>query len=329
MEAIYNEFYQLVTSRPHSRANDYIKIDCPSCGDRRKRGGLVSTPTGGFRYNCFNGGCEWNQPTGWEPGNGLVGRVRTLFDDLGGAIGNLPLADLIPRRNDTDPQKPKQDRLEVATKFPEISMPPGTMMLEEALAVDPRAEPVFDYLMDRSPMFAEVDFPFMWSPTHPEHLLVPYLHFDNTIVGYMGRHITATKGSQRFIQRVSTNYMFNQYLLSRRTQKYVLVVESPLDAILIQGVGSRENRLTQKQINLLRVTSSQPVMIPDRKPEEAKPYLKAAEENDWFVSVPDWPYKDVGDAVKRMGLLNAITAITSSMTKNYTLARTRIGLGTA
>lgn len=330
MTAIFDEFQNLVLSRPHYRANDYINISCPACGDRRKRGGFVPSVTGGFRYNCFNGGCEYNQPTGWEPGNGLVGRIRRLFEQLGGSVGNLPLADLVPTNHINGTKAGEAPvRHDVAVKFPDVSMPEGTMFLDEALASDARAEPIFDYLVQRSPMFVETNYPFMWTPKHPNHLMVPYLHFDGQIVGYMGRKVTATKGADRFLQRAAPNYMFNQYLLKGRSSKYVFVMESPLDAILMRGIATRENRLTQKQINLLGMTASTPVLIPDRKITEAEPYFKAAQDNDWPVAVPDWPYKDVGDAVQKMGLLNAVSAITSSITTNYTLARVTLGRGTA
>lgn len=328
MSRIYDEFLSLVSSRPNYRARGFININCPACGDKRKRGGFAPTETGGFRYFCFNGGCTFStEPTGWEPGNGLYGRVRSLFEMLGGNIRNIPVQDML-RQNNTSTGMPREERAEVVTKFRKMDMPKGSILIEEAVEEDERAIAVLNYLNNRSPLLLGAH-PFMWSPIHPEHLLVPYVHH-GTIVGYMGRHIGESAGQKRFLQRSRPDYMFNQHLLSKGAGKYAYVLESPLDAILMQGVATKENRLTKRQVNLLKSCGKEPVLIPDIKKGEAAPYVTTAEENDWFISVPEWPngftFKDVGEAIQRIGLLATIEAITSSMTKNYASAKIKLGV---
>lgn len=318
MSVILDEFSALIHGRKHTKSREWTNINCPACGDTRwpGRGGFYTTETGGFRYSCFNGGCPYNtKPTGWEPGNGLVGRVKELFELLGGDIKRIPSSERLPK-NSKNKKRTKNDS--VVTTFPDASLPPNTMMLEDVYQVDDRAERVMAYLFDRSPVFIDIDFPFMWSSKYPNYLIVPYIHYDDQIVGYMGRNIDKEDGGGRFIQRAPRDYMFNQYQLTKGTGKYVYVMESPLDAVLFDGLGTRDNRLSQRQINLLNKTSRQPVLIPDLKDGEWGPYLKAAKENNWLVSVPEWKYKDPGEAVHDLGLLNTIDMVTSSMTKNYT-----------
>lgn len=81
-------------------ASGWIKFDCPACGDRRQRGGLLVTPSGGFRFRCFNAGCEFERaPTGWEPGNRFAGRPRRLFELLGGDVTEINFEYMIRRLN--------------------------------------------------------------------------------------------------------------------------------------------------------------------------------------------------------------------------------------
>ncbi len=325
MSKIFDEFQNLVMSRPHYVSRGFYNVDCPACGDNRKRGGFAPTDTGGFRYKCFNGGCPYNeQPTGWEEGNGLTGRARQLFETLGGDIRSIPTSELMRKRR-TNADGVAEPRLSLATKFNDAAMPAGTMLLEDAAERHTDAEECMAYLWERSPMFLEVDFPFMWSHKHPQHVLVPYLHYNDQIVGYMGRHITATHGAERFIQRAPRDYMFNQYTIPKLTGKYVFVVESPLDAILLQGVATRENRLTTKQINLLKICGKEPVLVPDLHTGEAKPYMDVAEENNWLVAAPEWDYKDPGEAIQQMGLLTTIEGLTASMTRRYKRLKIRLG----
>ena len=158
---------------------------------------------------------------------------------------------------------------------------------------------------------------------------MPYLYYNDKIVGYMGRNIKRKQGKNRFIQKAPADYMFNQHLLNLQSGKYAFIVESPLDAIAINGLATRESRLTQKQINLLKIGGKEPVLIPDLKKGEWEPYLTTAEENVWFISVPDSKRnfgKDVGDSVKQNGLLYTLESLTQGMTKNYTKARMQLSM---
>ena len=245
---------------------------------------------------------------------------------FGGDIRDIPVKDMMKRREstvDADGNTVVKPKLTIVTKFPDTKLPKGVMLLDNASESSRAAEEVMAYLWERSPLFLESDFPFMWSPKHPEHLLIPYIHYDDQIVGYLGRHIDVASGDGRFIQRSPSDYMFNQYLMNANDQKYLYVMESPLDAILMQGIATRDNRLTKRQINLLNTTHRQPVLIPDLHTGEASAYITAAEDNNWLIAAPDWEYKDPGEAIHRIGLLNTIEAITESMTNNYSRAKIR------
>lgn len=315
MSKILEEFQSLILSRTKYKARGFDNINCPSCGDTRARGGFAKTETGGFRYFCYNGGCSFNNPTGWEPGNGLGGRVRELFELLGGSVRNIPISEL--RKAAALGGRRQNEEDEVAMSFSERDLPKGSMLLEDAAEENEKALEVLNYLNVRSPLFMETNHPFVWSPEHPDYVIIPFVHYRDKIVGYMGRNIHKKSGAGRFIQQAPSDYMFNQHLLSQDAGKYIIVTESPMEAILLQGVGVRENRLTKKQINLLNSCGRIPILVPDQLADESKPFLDAAKENDWYVSVPDFGGKDAGVSIQNRGLLWTVEQIMSERTKDY------------
>lgn len=325
MSKILDEFSSLIQGRFRYRARGFDNINCPACNDKRGRGGFARTDSGGFRYSCYNGGCPYNiQPTGWEPGNGLVGRTRALFELLGGSIKNIPISELrrAGNRNILDGRgnvigRKTDEEMEVATSFPSVDPPRGSMLLEDAALEDDRAQAALDYLNHRSPLYIESDHPFLWSPEHPDHVILPFIHYKDQIVGYLGRHVNKSAGAGRFIQKVPPDYMFNQHLLSQGQGRYVIVTESPMEAVLLRGVGVRENRLTQKQINLLNNCGRTPILVPDQISDESKAFLATAKDNDWFVSAPDFGGKDAGVGIQKRGLLWTLEQIMSEKTKDY------------
>lgn len=324
---ITDRFHDLIHGRPHYSARGFTNIDCPACGDRRKRGGFAPTTTGGWRYYCYNGGCTFHeQPTGWEPGNGLFGRPLKLFHMLGGKLRDIPFSERV-RKNKALIRDRRgnvvgiEEDLDVVTRFHPCELPEGSDLLAEQAEKYPAARMVLNYLNQRGPFLID-KYPFCWTQKLPNTLLIPYVH-GNIIVGYLGRNIYAKEGDpNRFIQRAPTDFMFNQNSLNS-DEINTIVVEAPLDAIAVEGVATRGSKFTQKQVNLLRVSGKEPILVPDFKRGEWGNYLETAETYQWSISIPDWAgkLKDVGESITRNGLLFTTVSIVQGATKNYKQAR--------
>ncbi len=336
MTDILDEFRLAIPANRRVSPGGWTNICCPACGDRRFRGGVSYTPTGGWRYYCFNGGCEFNsQPTGWEPGNGFGGRSRKLFELMGGDIRRIPLAERM-RWSTTKFSKDGSiieggKDLEVVHTFPEVDLPEGCELLRDIYLDSTTASKVMVYAHGRMGTDFVRNFPLYWTEKYPYYVIMPYFHYKEKIVGYLGRHIYRTSGPKRFIQRAPTDYLFNQHLLNTYSARYLFVVESPMDAALLGCVASRNDRLTDKQMNLLKVSGKDIVLVPDCKKGESDEFVRQAKENDWFVSIPEWTGKsnpdilkttDIGRSVIKDGLLFTIELMMKGTTKNST----RIGI---
>ncbi len=328
MSVILDEFRYLIPHNSVHSGTGWTNFNCPACGDTRKRGGILFTPEGGFRYYCFNGGCEYNaRPTGWEDGWGFGGRIRALFELLGGDIRRIPLDEILKYNNKriarTGEVIGEGEKLEVETKFPEVSLPVGCDLLVDWARKDRKAIRVLEWLTERD-RFTHRTFPYQWSPKHPNHVIVPFFHFRNKIVGYLGRNIKAKTAKNRFIGKAPSDYLFNQHLLSLQSYRYAFIVESPMDAIQLECVATRGDRMTKKQINLLKLSGKEPILIPDYKDQTGLEFINIAKENQWFVSLPDFikdsGMEDVSDSLMGNGKLFTIYQIVHGKTKNYDIA---------
>lgn len=333
MTDILDEIRLVIPANRRQSPSGWTNICCPACGDRRYRGGFKFLPSGGFRYSCFNGGCEFNlRPTGWEPGEGFGGRPRRIFEMLGGDTRRIPMKDLMrwsnKRYSASGEIESEEKEIEVAWKFPSCKLPKDCQLLVDVAESNMSANKVMAYATKTRGLGRLVkQLPLMWSPAYPYHMIIPYQH-NSKIVGYLGRHIYRTTG-RRFIQRAPKDYTFNQHIIHQYGARYLLVVESPLDALLLDCLAIRNDRLTEKQINLLKVSGKEIVLIPDRKEGEWKGFFSAAKENNWFVSVPMWPgsyervhrASDIADCMRKHGMLLTIETIIKAATRNYRMAQ--------
>ena len=338
MTDILEEFRAAIPANRRMGPGGWLNFCCPSCGDRKYRGGVAFTPTGGWRYYCFNGGCEFNsQPAGWEPENGFGGRARKLFELIGGDVRKIPLAERMKwstaKFSSDGSITDKGKNLEVVHTFPEEELPEGCHLLLDIYESNTTASKVMQYARDRMGSSFCRTFPLYWTEKHPYYVIMPYFHYKDKIVGYLGRHIYHTKGPKRFIQRAPNDYLFNQHLLTTYSARYLFVVESPMDAALLGCVAARNDRLTEKQINLLKVSGKDIVMVPDFKAGEYSEFLRQAEANGWFVSIPDWTGKtnpdslrtnDIGNSIVKDGLLFTIQLMMRATTRNYVAANIKL-----
>jgi hypothetical protein len=327
---IQSAFLDLVIGHRRS-SKGWINLNCPSCGDARGRFGIMATPTGGFRARCFNGACPWNDsPTGWEPGGGLGGRPRKLFEALGGDVRDLPI-DALLRKSDTYDGSGRQVLAgeKPATRFDDVPLPDDCMPLEDAYPETESAErglsACIDYAIGLGDEIAD-SVKLMWSPKHPLHVILPYTHHGRT-VGWMGRK--AIPGKDRFIGTSPPDFMYRQDTLERTDARSAILVEGVMDAAVIRGVASRGASLTKKQELLLNICGQNIIALPDWSTDGVG-LIDAAQRNGWQVSVPDWDIgvKDATEAARRYGILYAIDSIVSSATRDYFKARLRIKLRT-
>jgi hypothetical protein len=335
---LLEEFRQAIPANRKLGPGGWLNFNCPSCGDRTMRGGVLFTATGGWRYNCFNGGCDFNtNPSGWEPGNGFGGRPRRVFEMIGGDVRRIPLQEIMKWNSTTytpDGRIEKQGaNVEVVHQFPETGLPKGSMPLLDIYQSNKTASKIMAYAVARFGKEFIKKFPFQWSEEHPYYLILPYFHYQDKIVGYLGRHIYVKSGGKRFIQRAPGDYLYNQHLLSSYTARYLFVVESPMDAVQLGCVAARNDTLTKKQLNLLRVSGKDIVMVPDFKKGEWGGFLKIAQDNNWFMSIPKWPGNsnpesmkttDIGQSIIKNGLLYTIDLLMKATTRNFKRAEAEL-----
>lgn len=318
-------------------------FNCPGCNDRRHRGGLLETPTGGFRYHCFNGGCVYEDDAGWEPGSPFVGKARQLFLDLGGDLSEIS-DDVL--RGITNIEMTIHEWIEymmsdasagmlvpetdIARDFPDIGLPPHAVLLSEATG--PQALQAQTYLRSRGNIEPFRKFPFCWSPKYPAYVLIPFL-YQNKIIGWIGRRTIKDNGLRHLkCPDWPTDYMLNQDHIYEK--KKVLVVQSAFDAIALDCVCTFGSKISQKQINLLNHSGREIILVPDYLGTEWKSYLQAAKANKWSLAIPDWGgsyqgidhIKDPGEAIQRMGLLCTVQKLVDSITTDYARAELEYGM---
>lgn len=342
MNDIIDIFTRVLPRRQLRTGLGWITFQCPACGDKRwpGRGGFKTTETGGFRYTCFNGGCEYQvQPTGWEPGEGLGGRPRRLFEMFGGDIWDIPYRYLLRASStyDRDKKIADPDEVKPAFDFPTIELPSGSQYLIEAKTRNAKA--VLDYIRDRGEHLLSPDsHPLIWSPVYPRSVIIPLIHSTGRekgkIIGWTRRVID--RGPTRYVkcENFPGDYMLNQHTINHRTMSRVVVMESPLDAIAMRTLCTFGAKLTKRMIALLKLTGKDVVLVPDYQKTEWTGYLNAARENDFYMATPQWlgddgysaqnHIKDPGEAIKRNGVLSTIESLVGSLTKNYDLAETRL-----
>jgi len=311
MNDIQSALLTLLPPKRKSTPSGWTSFDAVCCHnngearDTRKRGGIMTSPDGGWSYHCFN--CNFK--AGWTPGKLLSKNTKTLFKWLGMNDTDLGKLNLIALKiKDNQPVSKKPLNFELLEK----SLPEGTLSVMEWISasdVQDIAEDlgkIVEYILGRG---MELDwYNWMWSPApgYVDRVIIPFYH-NGKIVGYTGRKIT--DGKPKYLTDAQPGYVFN---LDQQTndRAYVIVVEGQFDAIAIDGCAIMHNEPNDSQILRLNTLGREVIIVPDRDRAGAK-ILNSALKNNWSVSLPPWgdDVKDVADAVKKFGRLYVLATI--------------------
>lgn len=325
---VVDAFDRLIPSRSQQQSNGWIKFNCPACGDTRGRAGIMFTGDGVI-YHCFNGGCEFEKATGWEPGSRLSSRVTKIFEAMGGNIADIPLSYFESVRIEMSIERwiewmmsdESSGEIKTAEGFPTMVLPPYSIRLWSATV--PKARDVQNYLRNRTKLFEKIE-DFYWSAEYPFYAILA-MRYRDQIVGWVGRDIRKNARIPHLKSKeFPADYMLNQDRLHEFDT--ILVVESHFDASLLNCVCTFGNTLSQKQINLLNKQKKKIVLLPDYQKNEWRQYWKTAKEQGWYLAYPKWDgsssgkygkvdhIKDAGDAIERFGLLYTINKIMDETT---------------
>lgn len=274
--------------------------------DTRQRGGIMINE--GVSYHCFNCGFK----ASWQPGRKISAKFKKLFRWFGVPDDAITKCSLEALRIEEDSSY--QGMRSAIPTFIDKALPLGSATIS-SLLTDPPDEllPVLEYMISRK-LYPE-DYNFHWTDEEgfQNRLIIPF-YFQNRIVGYTARKITA--GKPKYISEQQPGYVFN---LDRQTydRKYVIAVEGPIDAICVDGVALMSAEINSQQHALISQLQREVIVLADRD-EAGYRLVEQALEYGWSVAFPEWAdgIKDVNDAVKHYGRLYTLYSILSTKESN-------------
>ena len=314
----------ILTSLPATRKktpSGWTSFNAPCCvyngesQDKRKRGGVLSSPDGTLSYHCFNCGFK----ASYVIGRKLNAKMRQLMGWLGVADDTIKKLAIEAMRHE------ESDKTYTKKKFVSFNKKPlpqdskrlevwleryidKKLTTEEANKVDS----VLNYLNGRgiSPDW----YHFTYSPSKHfdfnNRVIVPF-YWRGDIVRYTGRMLEPNE-KIKYYTEVQPGYVFNMDAQDW-TRKFVIVTEGPFDAISISGVSILGSEVNDIQRELIDGLTRQVIVVPDRDKSGQK-LIDQAIEFGWSVAFPKWHDEvvDVADAVLKYGRLFTIQSILKS-----------------
>lgn len=309
MNEIQTALLSLLPAKRKSTPSGWVSFNAVCCHhngenlDTRNRGGVLTNPSGGFQYHCFN--CNFK--AGWVPGKLLTNNTKKLFRWLGLGETEINKLGLVALRLKDDIPVLKS---ELKFDLEERSLPDNTQSIETWIKEDCKEEDlinVINYILNERQMKWEwYNWHWSTSPGYRDRVIIPFYH-NGKIVGYTGRKIR--EGKPKYLSDAQPGYVFN---LDKQSddREYIIAVEGQFDAIAIDGVAFMHNEPNAVQCARVNAYNKEIIVVPDKDKPGSK-MLNAAIENGWSASLPPWEndIKDVADAVNRYGRLYVLTTI--------------------
>lgn len=312
---------QLLPKKRKSNTTGWTSFNAVCCHhrgeskDQRGRGG-IRFDNEGFSYHCFN--CNFK--AGWRPGSLLSQNAKSLLIWLN--ISDQQYTQLgfeVLRLRENLPQTKKFQISKI--EFNEVSLPNGSIPLTEALAnPTENSLAVAEYILGRRLDVTK----YYWTDQDglSRRFIIPFTH-KGKVVGWTARTIDNLK-TAKYLSNQQSNFIYG---LDKQTddQKYLFVVEGPLDADAINACALLHAEVSPQQRQQLVELDLPVVLVPDR--DHAG--LKLAEqvlELGWAVSLPSWhtDVKDVSDAVRKYGTAFTIASVVQSIETNSLKAKLKI-----
>ena len=294
-----------------AEATGFHAIHCPVCRKMERK-------TGGFKfeqdkiiYNCFRGSCDASCV--YEVGEFFPKKFKNLMDILGVKI---PMLLRVKKNSVAETIKKQLDREKYErNEYSQMEMPEEWELL--ATSQHHLAQGWKDYLEERCCSLADVYF---FPKGKFRGLIAIAIYYYDKFIGY--QVITGNEeGGAKYI--LVTDNEGVVYSPEREIPKTAIIVEGALDAKCFPNtVALFSNKLSPKQAYQLR--NSQLIFLPDKTGSNFMDSFKLYEGSR--MCVPEWRYKDLNEAVRDIGVIEAATHIMNNIVDSPTHADVRFGL---
>lgn len=324
MNSIQSTFLSVLPASKKKTPSGWISFNAPCCvhygesQDKRKRGGVMSSPDGGFSYHCFNCGFK----TTFVPGRKLSVKLRQLLGWLGVSDTEIKKLSLEALRLENDNTQASNKPV---AQFKLKSLPRNSHALEywlEKYIKQDLTEPqyqkidsVLNYLGNRniSPDWYNFHYTPLKEWDLDKRIVIPF-YWRGDVVGFTGRMVEKTD-KVKYYTDVQPGYVFNidnQYW----DRKFVIVCEGVFDAIALDGVAVLGAEISTLQREIIDGLQRQVIVVPDRD-ETGEKIIDQALEFGWHVAFPQWEddVKDIADAVAKYGRLFTLQSILNTVEK--------------
>lgn len=325
-----NCVYNALVSALHPKGGssgwqNFNAVCCPHNGghrpDTKGRGGIKHDGSGIVGYHCFNCGYKAR----FTPGRTLSAGMRNVFLWAGLSITAVKKIEFdvwmlkesmiaSGEEINTVPfiSKPKME-------FSERTLPPGAKSFKEWIFSENPPEDFLKALVyANSRLYGDVlNYELYWTPTAKnkelkvydlnKRILIPF-KWNSKIVGWTGRLIQSSSAA-KYYSSEPHDYMFNTESI-HEDDRYIFIVEGPLDALAIDGVGMLGDRCTASMAQWLNAQDKEIIVVPDRM-NRGGSLVDTAIEQGWSVTFPEWgeDVKDACDAVHKFGKLYTVQTI--------------------
>ena len=311
----------ILTSLPAGRKktpSGWISFNAPCCvhngetADKKKRGGVMTSPDGTVSYHCFNCGFKANYVIGRK----LNQKMRAFMGYIGipdDTIRKMAIEAMREEESDARYEKKRFvtfNRKELPVTAKKLEYWLEKMMNNKLDSINATSiDKLLKYLESRG--IGPDWYDFMYSPSAGwdinKRLLIPF-YWRGDVVGFTGR-IFEESTKVKYYTDVQPGYVFNMDAQDW-TRKFVIVTEGPFDAITISGVSILGSEINDIQRELIDGLGRRIIVVPDRDAPGEK-LISQAKDFGWSVAFPEWgdDIKDVADAVMRYGRLFTIQSI--------------------
>jgi hypothetical protein len=317
---IVDVIYSYLPAKRKQTPSGWTKFNAVCCSnnsssiDTRARGGIIRNGEG-CSYHCFNCGFK----ASYVNGRHLTRKMRQLLSWLGTPDDTVNKLALEALRIQQDTVYLEEISL---PKFEDKELPKDSVLLT-ADNIDEQTIPAIEYVYRRG--LTLDDYDFYVSKSMPDRIIVPF-KFENRIVGYTARKLS--EGKPKYISEQTPGYVFNldaQSYIPWCDERYVIVVEGPMDALSTSGVAILGADVMDKQAMLINKLGMIPVLVPDRDADGLRT-IEQALANKWKVSLPDWhqDIKDSNDAILKYGKLWTLKSIFDGIETNELKVKLRM-----